>query len=224
MQLSDGSDVLVQRRNFLDSLADEYLHNYGPGRSILAVDGLGGSGSGEFADLLAARMSRANHSVWRASVESFHRPRELRYRLGRDSAQGYYLDSFDYDVLHRALVEPFRLGGSAGFVLSAFDVRRDIPVEMAWSTAPRDATLIIDGTFLLRPGLRGLWSSSIWVDVDPSVARARQQAAYGIPTRAPRYSGGELLYLAETDPRAHATVIVDNSDSQHPFRVFADSC
>jgi len=200
------------KRDVLDSLADEFLHNYGKGRTLLAVDGVDGVGTMEFADALAERLGRGSHPVFRASIGGFHRPRAERYARGQESAEGYYRDSFEYDVFRRVLVEPFRLGGSAGFVTAAWDVARDVPVEMAWQTTKQDATLIVDGVFLNRPELRGLWNYSIWLEGEEVVARDV------------RYPGAHALYLAESNPRARATAIVDNADPDHPRRIFADSC
>lgn len=211
------------KRDVLDSLADEFLQHYSKGRTFLAVDGLDGAGKTHFADALAERLGRGSHPVFRASIDGFHRPRAERYVKGVDSAEGFYTDSFDYDLFRRVLIDPFRLGGSAGFVTAAWDVARDTPVELAWRTAPQDATLVVDGIFLNRPELRGLWNYSIWLEAPRDIADARLIARDGAPA-APRYLGGQALYLAEADPRNRASAIIDNSDFDHPRRVFADSC
>jgi len=200
------------KRDVLDSIADEFLHNYSKGRTLLAVDGLDGVGQSSFADALAERLGRGGHPVFRASMSGFHRPRAERYVRGVDSAEGYYVDSFDYELFRRVLVEPFKLGGSTGFVTSAYDVARDIPVEMSWQTGPQDATLVVDGVFLNRPELRGLWNFSLWLEVDRDTSAE------------PRVIGADRLYVAQANPRTRATAIVDNSDPDHPRRVFADSC
>jgi uridine kinase len=212
------------KRDTLDSLADEFLHNYSRGRTIIAVDGLDGAGKTVFADAFAERLGRGGHAVFRASIDDFHRPRAARYLRGEDSPEGFYLDSFDYPLFRRVLVDPFRLGGSTGFVTAAWDVRRDAPIEMDWTTGPQDATLVVDGIFLHRPELRGLWNWSIWLDVPPGVAEARMLDRDGPVLHPGRYSGGQKLYLAEASPRTRASAIVDNTDYDHPRRVFADSC
>lgn len=212
------------KRDTLDSLADEFLHNYARGRTLLAVDGIDGAGKRPFADALAERLGRGGHAVFRASVDRFHKPRAERYVRGEDSAEGYYRDSFDYDLFRRVLIEPFKLGGSTGFVTAAFDVERDRPIEMDWKTGPQDAALIVDGAFLNRPELRGLWNWSIWLEVSDEQAAARLFELDGAAGQSPRYPGGQKLYLAEANPRTRASAIVDNTDPEHPRRVFADSC
>lgn len=218
-----------QKKDVLASLADEILHNYGRGRTIVAIDGTDVAGTGAFADDLADAMRLKGQTVFRASIEDFHRPRARRYARGRDSAEGFYRDSYDYRTFTRTLVEPFRMGGSTGFVPAAFDVRRDAPVEPLWLTGPADAVLIVDGSFLNRPELRGLWNYSVWLEVSDEEATARRlerdrTSPNPRPERHLRYSGAQELYAAETGPRTRANAIVDNSDAAVPRRRFADSC
>ncbi|MGV8896614.1 MAG: uridine kinase [Rhodoglobus sp.] len=200
------------RRDLLDSLSDEFLHNYGRGRTLLAIDGTAGAGTSTFADALAMRMGRGGHSVFRASIDHFRRSHEASTARTDDSVGGFYRDSFDYDLFRRVLIGPFRLGGSTGFVTAAFDVERDAPVEMKWQTGPRDATLIIDGAFLNRPELRGLWNFSVWLESGVGSSHNAQ------------IESAHALYAAESSPRTRATAIIDNSIPELPRRVFADSC
>jgi uridine kinase len=213
-----------QRKDTINALADEILHNYGHGRVIVAIDGIDGSGKTEFADDLAEALRDKGHAAFRACIDDFHKPRAERYLLGRDSAEGYYRDSFDYSVFRRVLVEPFRLGGSAGFVTAAFDVKRDAKIDPKWVTGPEDAVLIVDGVFLNRPELAGLWNYSVWLDVTADVAATRVAHRDGDDALAPRYTGGQALYLREVSPRLISTAIIDNTDFDHPRRSFADSC
>ena len=215
------------RRAVLESLADELLHNYGRGRTIIAVDGPDAAGKTTLADDLAVEIRKRRHDVYRASVDDFHRPRELRYRQGRTSPAGYYADAFDYSLLRRVLIEPFRLNGATGFVLAGFDLERDRPLESRWTTGPADAILIVDGVFLQRPELRGMWNAVVYVDVSAAERDRRYLERDGIePTSelAARYNGAQKLYLKEAKPRESATIVIDNSDPESPHRVFTDSC
>jgi len=223
------SKIAPARRQLLDSLVAEYAHHYARGRTILAVDGPDGAGKTRFADELALAFRRADFQVFRASVDDFHRPRELRYLQGRFSAEGYYRDAFDYSLLRRALLEPFRMGGSTGFQLRGFDLERDIPMESDWTTGPADAILIVDGVFLNRPELRGLWNFSIWVDADEDVRLTRmiaRDAADADPEAESnrRYSDAQRLYVRDAHPNTVASAIVDNTDPDAPTRRFADYC
>ena len=213
----------------LREVRNEITHNYGVGRTIVAVDGISGSGTAAFADDLAEVYGEDDRAVFRASIDDFHRPREERYARGRNSAEGYYLDSFDYSLFRRALIEPFRMAGSTGFQLVGFDEKRDTGEELRWVTGPKDATLIVDGVFLHRPELRGLWHYSIWLDVPVAEAYLRLSASLGVdadpsaPSNA-RYVGGQELYQRESGPRTRASAVIANEDEAHPVRLFLDSC
>ena len=210
----------------MESLADELLHNYGRGRTIVAVDGPTAAGKTTFADDLAEAIRKKGHDVFRASIDDFLKPRALRYAQGRDSAKGRYEDAYDYSVFRRVLVEPFGMNGSTGFVTKAWDEHRDRQIEPRWLSGPVDAMLIVDGSYLNRPELRGLWNASIWLDADDSVRAQRMLDRDGIAAdsdRAERYAGAYRLYQ-KTKPREASTIIVDNTDPESPKRVFTDSC
>jgi uridine kinase len=220
---------VLNRSEVIAALAEEILHNYGRGRAIVAVDGLDGAGKTMFADALAAQLGIGHRAVFRASLDDFHNPRTVRYARGRDSAEGFYRDSYNYETFKRVLVEPFRTGWIGSFVLRAFDLKSDAPFEQKWSSGPADALLVVDGIFANRPELKGLWNYSIWLDVDPEVAMARMMLRdaddFEHGSADPkRYTDGQALYLEESQPKATATAIINNNDFDHPKRVFADSC
>jgi uridine kinase len=188
------------RSEVITGIADEFQHNYGRGRTILAVDGPDGAGKTRFADDLGAALRKRGVAVFRASIDGFLRSRAERHALG-----------------------------STGFVLAAFDARRDAAVEPKWVTAPPDAVLIVDGVFLQRPELSGIWNYSVWLDVPEDVAFARVAERDGSdPDPAAesnrRHVDGQRLYRSAVDPRTKASAIVANADLEHPRRVFADSC
>lgn len=212
-------------------LRDEVRQHYRRGRVIVGVDGEDGAGKTTFADNLAAVFGEDGSAVLRASIDGFHRPRAERYARGRSSPEGYYLDSYDYATFRRVLIDPFRSGPTTdtGFQTAVFDVDRDEPVASEWVTAPRDAVLIVDGVFLNRPELRGIWNWSVWLDVPVDVRFARMAERDG-SDRDPaaeanrRYRAGMELYLRDGDPRRAASAIVDNADPAAPARVYRDFC
>jgi len=193
-----------QTMSATDSLAaaSRAIADLGDGWRLVAVDGVDGAGKTTFADRLARLVERP---VVRASVDDFHRPRAARYRRGRESPEGFYLDSFDYDRLVSALLEPFRSG--APFRRRAFDHRSDAPVDAPLEAAAPDAVLILDGLFLNRPELRHRWDLSILLDVPPEVASERLMTRDGERPRD-RYLRGQELYFSRANPRRHAGLVL----------------
>lgn len=215
------------RRDVIAATVDEILGNYRRGRIAIGVDGRTASGKSTFADDLAREFERRGFATARASLDDFLKPAEERYARGRYSPEGYYRDAYAYDVFRRVLIEPFRLGGSAAFVTAAYDRVRDAPIEPKWRTGPDDIFLIVDGGFLDRQDLRGVWNYAIWLDADAEVRAERLRERDGIEPDselAARYEGAHDLYERDAHPREAAIALIDNTDPEHPRRIFADAC
>jgi uridine kinase len=195
--------------DFADALAAEIRHNYALGRVMVGVDGI--EGTREFAAELSRAFIRGGMGAVHASLDDFQKPRSERLSRGVDSPEGYYFDRYDLSTLKRVLLEPFRFGGSAGFQLSSYDADRDIVRESRWLTADPDAVLVLDGPFLQRPGMRGLFNYTVYLE----------GTGFGLPEQV---RGADELYQAEAGPRFGASAIVEIADPEHPRRSFADSC
>ncbi|MGY6499098.1 MAG: uridine kinase [Microcella sp.] len=211
------------RTALLAELSDELLAAHRSERLLIAVDGVDGAGKTRFADHWAELLRARGVSVVRASIDGFHRPRAERYARGRDSAEGYYRDSFDHEALRERTVVPFRTGASE-VVTAVFDYRADAERVQRAIVVPQRAVLLVDGVFLHRPELARLWHRSVWLEVPAEVAAARLLARDGEGSLAPRYSEGQAIYRREAQPHRTATIVIDNADHEHPRRVFADFC
>jgi uridine kinase len=192
----------------------------------VAIDGVDGSGKTTLADELVEPLRRAGREVIRASVDGFHNPRAVRYARGRDSPEGYFLDSFDFAAVRRELLEPLGATGDRKYRTAVFDYRVDRPVEVPARVALVNAVLLFDGVFLQRPELHGLWDLSVWVDVpfEITVARAvaRDAARGGTDAAAVRsqydrrYVPGQRLYMSQCRPHERADVVFGNADLERP--------
>lgn len=199
------------------------------GRRILAIDGRDGAGKTMLGDALRVAFARAGVAAYRASLDDFHRPREFRHRQGRTSPKGYYEDAFDIELLDRILLQPFRMGGSTGFVTRAFDLVEDRAVDMEWTTAGPDAVLILDGVFLARPALRGKLHFLLRVEASDAERGARLHRRDGThPLVADpshdRYRIAHERYEQASDPVRAADMLIDATDWREPRQLFADSC
>ena len=72
-------------------------------RLLVSIDGPDAAGKTTLARGLASTLQTP---VVMVSVDSWHRRREIRWRRGEMSPDGYYRDSFDYDVLRKGLFVP----------------------------------------------------------------------------------------------------------------------
>jgi hypothetical protein len=98
--------------------------------------------------------------------------RDRRARRGEYSAEACYHDSFDYDALHRVLLDPLGPSGDRRFQQAVFDYRTDTALSQPVTTAPADAVLLFDGVFLLRPELIDRWDLRIFgIEAVPQLVR-----------------------------------------------------
>ncbi|SEN35036.1 hypothetical protein E3O25_00370 [Cryobacterium sp. TMT1-3] len=197
--------VSTPRTDFLRVLAAEILHNYGRGRTVIAIGGTDADARAAFADDLAAVFREDERHVFRANLRYFQHSRAEQQRLAPDTPERMYRVGYDYSALRRVLVEPFRMGGSTGFVTEQFDPDRDAWIQPTWQTAPADAILILDGDYINRPELHGLWLYSVLLEGAPA-------------------SASQTQYLAEVHPRDVASAVVDTTNPEAPRRVLTDRC
>lgn len=210
------------RDELLDVLVDEIDALPGDPFVRVAVDGVDGSGKSVLADELGALLRARGRSVVRASVDGFHNPRAVRYARGRTSPEGFYRDSYDLGALVRELLAPLGEGGSGLYRSTVFDLTTDVPAVALLEEAAPGTLLILDGIFLHRQELAPVWTWSVWLEVDRSVALARCVTRDGAGSSDPaaaanrRYVDGQELYRADALPQERATHVIENTDLAAP--------
>jgi uridine kinase len=187
---------------------------------VVGFDGPDAAGKTTLADEVASLLRRP---VVRVSIDGWHNPHDVRMRRGDESPEGYYLDSFDIAALLKTCLLPFRQG-SRRIAATRFDCRSNEVVQRDTAVAP-GAALLVDGVFLQRPELRGVWDFTVYLHVPEPVTLQRavqrdldqfgsEDAVRGRYTR--RYLPGQALYRKLVDPAALADVLIDNSEPDAP--------
>src|SRR5262249_546557 len=138
-----------------------------------------GSGKTTFATELAAALRELGRPVVHVSADGFHNVRTVRHQRGRGSAEGFWLDSYDYQALADNVLDPFGPGGSHRYRAAIHDVETGQSLDMAWQEAPVATVLIVDGLFLHRDELRTVWDFSVFLDVPFEVSVARMAVRDG---------------------------------------------
>ncbi len=196
---------------------------------LIAIDGIDGAGKTTFADELAAAAHEM--SIVRASIDSFHNSRQVRWQRGRSSPLGFYLDSHNLDSLRSELLDPFRAGAGSPYRTAVFDEPLDAPIESGQSTVSTQDVLIFDGIFLQRPDLAHYWDLTVFVDGQKRVDLGRlglvldelpddpDQATMQTmewAERFERYRSGMRYYLDLINPANRADILIDNNDLTRP--------
>ena len=197
-----------RKDDILAEIAGEILHNYATGRTLVAVDGREGSGQAEFADGLVAALTTAGAAAARLPMAAYATHAEDEYAAG-----------FDYDDFRTTAVQPFRSGEA---VLP--ELRDRVAPPGLPDPLPADAVLVVDGVFLNRPEISGIWKHSIWLQVPEEETEERLRGAGILPEEIERVHAAQARYRSHLDPTEQADTLVDNRDPEHPRRIFADSC
>jgi uridine kinase len=194
----------------------------------VAIDGVDGAGKTQLANELVAPLENIGRSVIRASIDGFHNPSHMRYKRGVNSPDGYYLDSFQNDALLDEFLIPLGPGGSRNYRSKIYDIRSETHIMKPLKEAPRDAVLLFDGIFLLRPKLINHWDYKIFVEVDfeRSVERALSRDICNSGGEIEmsmlrnrykeRYVPGQKMYLKEVNPDRKADLVFENTSLENP--------
>jgi uridine kinase len=192
----------------------------------VAVTGITASGKSTLAVALTEGLTDLGRACFRLPVDGFHNPRAIRYRRGRESAEGYYRDAYDYALLVSRVLRPLGPGGTRSYVTQALDLATDAPVDAEPTVAPAGGIAILDGSFLLRPEIREWFDYRIFVQTSFEVAEergvARDQESLGGLVEArrlyrQRYHEAQRIYLREAEPLKYADALVVNDDVAHPI-------
>ena len=190
----------------------------------VAVDGVDGAGKSVFADELCQILQHLGEVVIHASVDSFHNFKAIRYRLGSSSPQGFFLDSYNYNILKEVLLEPLSFGGNRLYRKVVFDCKTDSSVNTPLEVAELGSILVFDGIFLHRPEIRTYWDYSIFLDVDFRISVPRGNQRFGGSPDPNcesnrRYVEGQKIYLSQCKPREQASIIINNEEFDSPYIV-----
>ncbi len=211
--MSSRKDVLLYLAGEMNALPS--------GRRLVAIDGVDGSGKTVLAAELATMLRASGRDVIEVHVDDFHHLRGRRYQRGRVSAEGFWLDSDDYEALERDVLAPLRSDGSASYRWGATDLERDVRLELEPLLAPDDAVVLVEGIFLHRDELQHWWDYSVYLDVPFEESARRMILRDGFSEdvddrKVWRYVDGQRLYFNACSPWDRASVVVGNGDSLAP--------
>ena len=156
-----------------------------PGRpALVGIDGVDGSGKTRFAAPLADAYARAGRGALVVHEDDFLNPRAVRYRLGPDSPEGFFLDSYNLPALAANVLDPIARPGEIRIVPGSFDFRTDTPRDTEPVGVPPDAVVIVEGMFLHRAELADRWDLSVFLEV-PFAETARRLRSVTAATLIP---------------------------------------
>jgi len=168
---------------------------------VVGIDGVDGSGKTSFAARLADILRPLSVTVVHA--DDHLNPPEIRHAKGRNSPEGFWLDTYDRASLIGAVADARAASVGGGIVL-------------------------VEGMFLHRVEMRSLWDHSMFLDVPFATTAARMAVRDGshpdprhVSMR--RYVEGQRMYFAAAEPWRHASQVLNNS-SEEPTPIRPEDC
>lgn len=211
------SDLLVELSSkILDLQTEKPL--------IVAINGLDGAGKTVFAKDLVKILRTKSKDILYAPIDGFHNSKEIRYEKGKDSPEGFYQDSYNYNKLKELLIQPIK-NLETTCKTAYFDCGLNESIEVEDSSITKNTILIIEGIFLFRPELIDFWDLKIFLDVNFETSLARNISRSNLKKSEieeqyfKRYIQGQKLYLNESYPKAKSDILIDNNDFENPKRI-----
>jgi uridine kinase len=207
------------RADVIGEYADEVLDLFPQGRILVGIDGVDGAGKTTFAHDLAAALEARGVTATAISLDQFLLPGG-----GPDGSSEAPAPDYDVDAFRRLVLDPYRRGEP---VLLQHRNRDGEVADPPTFTPAARSVLVVEGTFVHRRPLAGLWHTTAWLQVPRAIARQRAADRDGIAVDDPRLereSAGVDGYFRELDPRKLANASFDLRKPGSPRRVFADAC
>jgi len=186
----------------------------------VAINGIEGTGKTTCAKHLVSYLSENDHTAFHVSIDGFHFHRAHRYMQGRDSARGYYEDSYnEYAFVEKVL----KLSQQAdpSYISAIHDLDSDAYLDLKPVRIPANSILIVDGAYLFKSTYYPHWDLKIYLKTDFATALDRGVKRDGAQLGgvqaakqkyADRYHAASKIYINDVHPEKCADIVIDNTD------------
>ncbi|MEC7628178.1 MAG: hypothetical protein VX855_08365 [Verrucomicrobiota bacterium] len=191
----------------------------------VGIDGMSASGKTRLADDLAETLRTMKRSVFRAGLDGFHNPPEIRHRLGPLSVKGYFEDSFDYNSVREQVLLPLGPKGDGRFREGNFDYRKEQRERASLIQTEPDSILLFEGVMLFNEELVNCFDYRILVECSEEkiMKRAKKRDLAHFKSLhvleekyLQRFLPGQRIHSAKNKPEERADAILGNDDLNAP--------
>lgn len=189
----------------------------------VAINGIEGTGKTVFAGKLTEYLISKKINAIQVSIDGFHFNREVRYKQGRDSAKGYYEDSYD----ELAFVEKVLVSSQfeiPNITKATHDLESDEYLHLKPTEVDDKTVLITDGAYLFKPAYRNHWDFKIYLKTDFKTALFRGvnrdlELLGGLKATKEKYENryhkASKIYIDDNRPEELADIIIDNTEFEN---------
>lgn len=186
----------------------------------VAINGIEGTGKKVFSKKLTDYLNAEKLKAIQVSIDGFHFNKEVRYKQGKDSAQGYYENSY----AEKIFVEKVLLSSQKNnpvFTKAIHNLETDEYLNIKPTKIDNDTILLTDGAYLFKPVYRKHWDLKIYLQTSFEIAMERgierdkkMLGGYDLTKEKyeKRYHKASRIYQTENNPLEIADIIIENSD------------
>jgi uridine kinase len=189
----------------------------------VAINGIEGTGKTTFTEKFTSYLHSNQVNAIHITIDGFHNKKQIRYKQGRDSAKGYYEDSYN----ELAFTEKVLLSSqkeNPHYTKAVHNLETDEILEMPPIPINHKSIIITDGAYLFKPIYREHWDLKIYLKTDFETAQKRgvkrdSLLLGGIEETKnkyqKRYHKASKIYLTKNKAEEIADIIIDNTNFEN---------
>jgi len=131
---------------------------------LVGIDGLGGSGKSTISEVIKNLLIKEEINTVLLHIDDFIHPRTVRYNNNFEEWECYSYLQWRYDYLIKEVIKPIKKGRSVSGEIEIYDKENDNYI-MQRIDVPLGSVVIIEGVFLQRKELSGLFDYVVYIDV-----------------------------------------------------------
>ena len=186
--------------------------------TIIGIDGLGGSGKSTISNRLSELLSNKGYNNIILHIDDFIFPQNIRYNAEYPEWQCYYNLQWRYDYLTKDILLPIKQNRVLDSYIELYDKEFD-NYKKEKLVIKSKTIVIVEGIFLQRAELKGLFDYVIYIDVPECIRFERlikRDTYIGsesdiISKYQNRYFPAERKYIEEYDPHNKADYVINNT-------------
>ncbi|MDE5883465.1 MAG: uridine kinase [Oscillospiraceae bacterium] len=186
---------------------------------LIGIDGLGGAGKSTISRLLEDYSRSKNYPIFVLHVDDFIHPRAVRYNPDVPEWKCYYHLQWRYDYLIQNIMKPLRNGQDFHRQIAFYNKENDSYFSRQ-VTIPVGSLVILEGIFLQREELRGMFDYMLYLDISEETRLQRvlkrdgyigsqQQIRHKYEVR---YFPAERIYTQDYNPAAKADYVIRENE------------
>lgn len=184
---------------------------------IVGIDGLGGAGKSTISEELCQKFENHNYHTILLHIDDFIHVRKVRYNSAYPDWQCYYDFQWRYDYF-LDVIGKLKCAANTCVEIELYDKDNDTYYEQRLDVK-QNTIVIVEGIFLQRKELKGLFDYMIYIDIpeDIRLSRVLKRDTYIggeqeiIDKYHNRYFPAEHKYVEDYEPYKRADFCVDLS-------------